>query len=114
MLLRLFDDAETVVDTIRIQRELSDVQLQIEEIEGRLRFLRDQTDMGTISLAIAEEGTAAPGAFDRALDRAVDGFLSVIAAMVVMIGYALPIALIALIVLVAYRRLRPGAAGARG
>jgi hypothetical protein len=114
VLLRLFDDAASVVDTIRIQHELSGVQLQVEEIEGRLRYLRDQTSLGTISVALAEEGASAPGAFDRAWERAADGFLSVLAALVVGLGYVLPFAVIAMAGLLVYRRFRPKPAGAPG
>jgi hypothetical protein len=107
VMLALFDDATTVADTIRIQNELSRIQLQIEEIEGRLRYLRDQTSLSTISLTLAEEGVAAPGAFDRAWERAVDGFVSVFAALVVGLGYVLPFAAIGLAGLLVYRRVRP-------
>jgi hypothetical protein len=107
VMLGLFDEAATVADTIRIQNELSGIQLQIEEIEGRLRYLRDQTSLSTISVTLAEEGVAAPGAFDRAWERAVDGFLSVLAALVVGLGYVLPFAAIGLVGLLLYRRARP-------
>jgi hypothetical protein len=107
VMLGLFDEAATVADTIRIQNELSGIQLQIEEIEGRLRYLRDQTSLSTISVELAEEGVAAPGAFDRAWERAVDGFLSVLAALVVGLGYVLPFAAIGLAGLLVYRRVRP-------
>jgi len=107
VMLGLFDEAATVADTIRIQNELSGIQLQIEEIEGRLRYLRDQTSLSTISVTLAEEGVAAPGAFDRAWERAVDGFLSVLAALVVGLGYVLPFAAIGLGGLLVYRRVRP-------
>jgi hypothetical protein len=106
-MLGLFDEAATVADTIRIQNELSGIQLQIEEIEGRLRYLRDQTSLSTISVTLAEEGVAAPGAFDRAWERAVDGFLSVLAALVVGLGFVLPFVAIGLAGLLVYRRVRP-------
>jgi hypothetical protein len=105
VMLRLFDEAATVSDTIRIQQELSGVQLQLEEIEGRLRYLRDQTTMSTISVELIEEGATAPGVFDQALDRAVDGFLGVIAALVVVLGYVLPVAAIAGLILIVARRM---------
>jgi len=107
VMLGLFDEAATVADTIRIQNELSGIQLQIEEIEGRLRYLRDQTSLSTISVTLAEEGVAAPGAFDRAWERAVDGFLSVLAALVVGLGFVLPFVAIGLAGLLVYRRVRP-------
>src|SRR5919106_1775183 len=110
VMLGLFDQAVTVADTIRIQHELSAVQLRIEEIEGRLRYLRDQTSLSTISVALVEEGAAVPGALDRAWSRAFDGLLSVVAGMVVALGYVVPIAAIGLAALVVFRRVRPSGA----
>jgi hypothetical protein len=114
VLLRLFDQAATVTDTIRVQRELSGVQLQVEEIQGRLRYLRDQTSLATITVALAEEGSAAPGAFDNALDRAVDGSLAVIAGLLVALGYILPVAILGLVALLVARRLRGRSASPSG
>jgi hypothetical protein len=110
VMLGLFDQAVTVADTIRIQHELSAVQLRTEEIEGRLRYLRDQTSLSTISVALVEEGAAVPGAVDRAWSRAFDGFLSVVAGMVVALGYVVPIAAIGLAALLVFRRVRPSGA----
>jgi uncharacterized protein DUF4349 len=107
VLLRLFDDAVSIGDTIRVQDELSGVRLRIEEIQGRLRFLRDQTSFGTITVVLTEEGTAARGTFDRAVDRAVDGFLAVVAGLVVGVGYLLPLALLGGLGTMVFRRWRP-------
>lgn len=111
VLLRLFDEAVSVADTIRVQQELSGVQLQIEEIEGRLRFLRDQTSLSTITLTLVEEGADEPGFFGKAWDTATEGFLAVIAALVVVLGYALPVAALALLGFFGYRWVRDRRAG---
>jgi hypothetical protein len=105
VLLRLFDDATSVADTIRIQSQLSGVQLEIERLEGRLRFLRDQTDLGTITVSLSEEGASAPGRFGSAFDRAWDGILTVLSGIVVFLGYALPIVAIGIPLWVLGRRL---------
>ena len=107
VLLRLYDEATTIQDTIQVQQEVSNVQLQIEEIRGRLNYLQDQTAFGTISVALAEEGVAAPGLLERAWDAAVDGFVGVVAGTVVALGYLLPFAVVAAIGFLIYRRARP-------
>jgi uncharacterized protein DUF4349 len=94
VLLRLFDDAASVADTIRIQNELAGVQLEIERLEGRLRYLQDQTELATISVSLSEEGVSAPGRFGGAFERAIDGLLAVVSGLVVFVGYALPILLL--------------------
>lgn len=113
VLLRLMDRAATVEDTIRVQRELSGVQLEIERLRGRLRFLEDQTSLSTISVTVSEQGSGPPRAsiIGRAWTRAVDGFLSVISATIVGAGYVLPLmALVALAIILGRRFLaRPAA-----
>ena len=54
------NQAVTVSDTIKIQNELFDIQGQIEELEGRLRYLHDQADMSTITMLLAPAGGRAP------------------------------------------------------
>ena len=104
VLLRLFDEATSVTDTIRIQNELTGIQLEIERIEGRLRYLQDQTDLGTITVALAEEGDSAPSRFGSAFDRAWDGILAVLSGIVIFLGYALPLLVIGLLLWLVWRR----------
>ena len=62
--------------------------------------------MGTITLGLADTGASAPGLVGRAWERAVDGFLAVVSAVVVGAGYALPLVLFAGLALLGYRRVR--------
>jgi hypothetical protein len=99
VMLRLFDAAATIPDTIRVQNEVSAVQLQIEEIRGRLRFLRDQTSLGTITLNIVERGAEeGVGVIERSWNRAVDGLVAIAGGTIEAIGYLIPIAVLALAV----------------
>jgi hypothetical protein len=112
VMLRLFDAAATIPDTIRVQNEVSAVQLQIEEIRGRLRFLRDQTSLGTITLNIVERGAEeGVGVIERSWNRAVDGLVAIAGGTIEAIGYLIPIAVLALagVLMVAFviRRVLP-------
>ncbi|HEX2031771.1 MAG TPA: DUF4349 domain-containing protein [Actinomycetota bacterium] len=107
VLLRLMDQAATITDTIRVQNELQGVQLEIERIRGRLRYLRDQTALGTVTVRLTEEGVAAAGRFAKAWDRAVELFQGVVSALIVAGGVVVPFGLMAAAGLVGYRRLRP-------
>jgi hypothetical protein len=100
VLLRLMDRATSVEDTLRIQRELQDVQLRIEQIRGQLRVLRDRTELATITVSIREPGAVIRreiAARERRPDlgeawaRAVDGFLGVVFVVVVGLGYLVPV-----------------------
>ena len=110
VLLRLMNRAVTVTDTIRVESELSQVQGQIEQIAGRLRYLHDQADMSTITVSLREAGAHAPGqptaigsAFRRGWDRAVGVLTAVIAGA----GTVIPVALLVGLALMLGLRLWP-------
>lgn len=51
-LLALYDRAESVDDTLEVQRELTVVRGQIEEVQGRMQYLEDRTATSRISLTV--------------------------------------------------------------
>ncbi|HVL50863.1 MAG TPA: DUF4349 domain-containing protein [Actinomycetota bacterium] len=108
--LRLMGEAEGISDMIQIQSQLSGVQMRIEQIQGQLNFLNDQTSFSTISVRIYEPGAAAgpPRGLAAAWQGAVEGFQSVVGGLVVALGWLAPFALIALVGLLVFRlRNRP-------
>jgi len=110
VLLRLMDRAQSVTDTIRVQRELQQVQLEIEQIRGRLRYLQDQTTMSTITVGLREAGVAVPahpGALGQAWERAVQSFMAIVTGAIVAAGTLLPFALLVLAGLIVFRLVRP-------
>jgi hypothetical protein len=102
VLLRLMSKAATIDESIRVQQQLQRVQGTIEELAGQDRLLGNQVAMSTITVSMTEAGPLAPpapgkrGPLLRAWDEALDGSVSVIAAVVVGVGYLLPVGLIAL------------------
>jgi hypothetical protein len=99
VLLRLMNRAISVTDTIRVENELSQVQGQIEQIAGRLRYLHDQADMSTITVSLKQTGVAAtppakPGSLRSAFSRAWHATVSVISGVIVGAGVVLPIAIL--------------------
>jgi Domain of unknown function (DUF4349) len=109
VLLRLMDRARTVTDTIRVQGELSRVQLEIERLRGRLDYLEDQTELGTITATFVGAGPAPsrPTTLGRAWQQAVRGALEVVSFVIVGAGYLVPVAILAGLVALAVRGLRP-------
>jgi len=115
VLLRLMRRATSIESTLRVQNQLQDVQFRIEQIKGQLRLLENQTSLATIDVSLRETGAPVgvqqAAARDRpslgeAWDRAVDGFLGVIFAVVVGLGYLIPLAAIAFAIGLGYRRYR--------
>jgi hypothetical protein len=117
VLLKLMKRATSVEATLRVQSNLQDVQFRIEQIKGQLRVLENQTDLATIDVALHEPGVAihlrqTPVSDERpslaeAWTKAVNGFLGVLYATVVGLGYLVPVAVICLAVWFAVRRVRP-------
>lgn len=111
VMLRLMERSQSVSDTIKVQRELQGIQLEIERLTGRLRYLKDQADLSTISLSFYEKGavTTAPkvGMLGRAWDRAIDLALGVVAAIIVSTGVLVPLTLIVFAAYLLLRLVRP-------
>jgi Domain of unknown function (DUF4349) len=101
VLLRLMDQAKSIEQTIRVRNALDETQLRIEQIQGQLRLLDDQTSFATITVDLREEGVAADveaASIPNALERAGVGFVGVIAAIIIGIGYLLPLVGIGLVI----------------
>jgi hypothetical protein len=112
VLLELFDEATSVVDTIRIGRELEDVQLGIEQLRGRIRFLKDQTSFSTIKLELVEEGIVAAdppptSRLAQAWAEAKDMFVTVVSAVIVGAGFVFPLMILLALVALAARVIWP-------
>lgn len=55
-LLGFLDQTKTIGEALNVQGRVNDVQLQLEQLRGQLRFLDDQTSFATITVSIAERG----------------------------------------------------------
>ena len=51
-LLEIMKGADAVADAISVQRELTNVRTEIERVEGRRRFLENQSSLSTISVTL--------------------------------------------------------------
>ncbi|MCA1558071.1 MAG: DUF4349 domain-containing protein, partial [Acidobacteria bacterium] len=50
--MEIMKQAKTVSEALEVQRQLSDVRAEIERLEGRRRFLDNQTSLSTITVTI--------------------------------------------------------------
>jgi hypothetical protein len=117
----LMAKARTIGETIEVQQQLTQVRQQIEELSGQKARLDDSTAFATISVTLSEPGVAVappkePSAnpLSRAVHRAAHGVVLELAGVVVVLGYALPLALLALLGWAGWRladRRRVAAAG---
>jgi hypothetical protein len=102
VLLGLMADAVSIEQTIRVQNALDETQLRIEQLQGQLRLLDDRTSLATIDLRLREQGVEPESEVEKssipnAFERAVAGFVGVIAAIVIGLGYLLPLIALGLV-----------------
>lgn len=104
VLLGFLREADTVQETLDLYGRVEDTQLQLERVQGQLRFIRDQVAESTVRVQIREKAVKAAiqqeidnPSLGVAWERALQGFLNVVAAVVIGLGYLVPIAVIGLI-----------------
>jgi hypothetical protein len=99
-------DATSSSEILRLAALIDDVTLQIENIQGRLNFLKDQVAEATIKVEVRERDVEredpSPDPENPSLtdsfELALQGFLRIIGAIVIGLGYLIPLAVIALLV----------------
>ena len=110
--IRLMHKANSINQTLQIQRQLQDVQMQIEQIKGELHQLHDQTTLATIDVMIHEPGVvpvkpqpvSARPSLSEAWSKALNGLLGVLYTVVVGLGYLVPVGAIVLLGVYVWRR----------
>ena len=117
-LLTLYDRAKDVDDTLAVQRELTLVRGEIEEVQGRIQYLEDRTATSRISLTVEPLSTAPPRqpwdpslvaarAWNASLGVLQAGTTALISA-VVFSWFLVPVAAAGLVLWRRYRTPRPG------
>jgi hypothetical protein len=89
--LGLLAKATSIGDTLSVQQQIDNIQVQIEQIEGQRQVLADSSDLATFTVQVVEEGESATvpepqpsglsGAFERSWDRFRSGLEEIIAAL---------------------------------
>jgi hypothetical protein len=93
-LLTLLRQARTIPDILGVQDRVNQVQLEIEQTQGRINQLNDQSSFGTLTVVLFEEGADDPLRTERdgqagAWDDAKEGFTDGVEALVAGSGTAL-------------------------
>lgn len=102
--MRLMREATEIDDLVTIQTRMQDVLLNIEQIEGRLRYLDSRTSFSTLTVGLTEVPGSTPidepddpGIIESAFEQAGTVLLATIGGLIVGAAFVLPIALLALV-----------------
>jgi len=108
VLLDLMGESKKVSDSLEVQRELSNVQEQIEVIKGRIDYLDDLVSFSTIEVYFHEPEpikTAADWGFVEALKKGLRGAVNVFNWLVVAIIITAPLWILAGIIIIIVRQI---------
>jgi hypothetical protein len=105
-LLTILAQADGIGEILAVQNRVDQVQLEIEKIQGRLRYLDDQVEESTLRVDMRErladeeqrlerDDDVENPSLGRAWDLAVQGAMNVLATVIVGIGYLVPLGLLA-------------------
>ncbi|HEU5034939.1 MAG TPA: DUF4349 domain-containing protein [Mycobacteriales bacterium] len=102
--LTLLSKATTIGETLAVQQRVSDVQTQIERLQGQRKVLANQSALSTLTVTVNQRvaAVAAPhheSGFVRAVDRSVSRFVRGVEAIVGVIG---PILLALILIVLAW------------
>ncbi len=107
-LTEILNMSTTVEEVLSVEQELERVRGEIDSLTGRLQYLDNRIDFATINIRITEPIpiTHSWGMRD-ALSSSIQGFVSTVRVMVILVGYLLPIAIVfsvLIFILLAIRR----------
>jgi len=91
--LEIMKQARTVTEALEVQRQIAEVRTEIERLEGRRRFLENQSSLSTITVTLQQPVSivsASPGGFFSSVKEAIsDGVDIAVAIVLVFIRVAL-------------------------
>ena len=105
--LRYLKNAGSLSQAIQYRNQAFQIQGEIDKLQGQLNYLSNQVALSTITVNLREKGAPASvrnqapvqkPSLVRAWDRAVSGFLGVVSAVIVGLGFLIPIGIVALLI----------------
>jgi ABC-type glycerol-3-phosphate transport system permease component len=103
---RLMAKATAVEDIIKIQGQIDQITLNLNRIEGQLRYLSSQIDLSTITVNLQEpEPVGGETGYNivTSINEGIAAFFGMISAIIVFLFAVLPLIIIALVAYAIYR-----------
>lgn len=112
LLKLLSEKTARLTDVVEVEQKLASVRQTIESIDGRMRFLKNQSEMSTLTLSLYEPAilqTSSGGGFFYELGQGVKsglrGFTEILAGMITLFIALLPVIIFFLIIYWIIRRI---------
>jgi hypothetical protein len=106
---RLMAKADKVEDIIKIQAQIDQITMSLNQVEGRLRYLNSQIDLSTITVNLQEpEPVGGETGYNivTAINEGIAGFFGMISAIIILVFSVIPLIVIGLVVYAVYRYYR--------
>jgi len=103
---RLMNKATAVEDIIKIQAQIDQITLNLNQVEGRLRYLNSQIDVSTITVNLQEpEPVGGETGYNivTAINEGIAGFFGMISAIIVFVFSIIPLVILVAIAYAVYR-----------
>ena len=107
LLTLLNEKTAKLVDVVEVEEKLSSVRQNIEQTQGRMKFLKNQTDFSTLTISVYEPSlitTSSGGGFfyeiGRGFSKGLRGFTEILSGMITFIIALMPV--IILLVIIGY------------
>jgi len=102
---RILAQATSVDDILKVQVEIDRVTMELNQIEGQLRYLSNQIDLSTITVTLQEpEPVGGETGYNivTAINDGIAGFFGMISAIIVFVFSVLPLIILAVIAYAVY------------
>jgi hypothetical protein len=87
--------SRTVEEVLSVEKEIERVRGEIDSLTGRLNYLNDRVEYSTISIRLTESDRVIYSwGLGDALSESVRGFISMVNALIILVGYMLPIVIL--------------------
>jgi hypothetical protein len=111
-LIKLLNEkASRLSEVIEVEEKLASVRQKIESIEGRMKLLKSQSDLSTLSINIYEPSmisTSSGGGFfyelGQAIKKGLSGFTNILAVSITVLIAIIPLLVIAMLIIWIIRR----------
>jgi len=105
LLKLLSEKTARLTDVVEVEQKLASVRQIIESIDGKMRYLKNQSEMSTLTLSLYEPAilvTSSGGGFfyelEQAIKKGLRGFTEILSGMITLLIALLPIIILVLII----------------